>query len=357
MSEVHIHEHASPIKNVKQLIVVVVLAFLVPIALCVTIAQLVMRGDKVAGTPAMSDAEVAKRLQPVGKVVVADAKGPKTEKSGKEVVEANCAACHVTGALNAPKIGDNAAWAKLIAEGLETITADAIKGIRQMPPRGGNAALTDTEVMRAVVYMANQSGANWKEPEAKPAAAAPAARSGEQIVQMQCMKCHQTGEGGAPKIGDRAAWIPRVKRGLDPVVQAAIGGHDNMPARGGRADLTDAEFRSAVVYMFQAGGAQPAPTAAAPPATAPATATVTADAGKGKAIYDSTCGVCHAAGVAGAPKTGDKAAWAPRLAGGVDALYASSLKGKNAMPPKGGNLALGEAEVKAAVDYMVGLAR
>jgi cytochrome c5 len=301
----------------------------------------------------MSDAEIAKRLKPVGTVVIADAKAPKAEKSGKEIVDASCAACHVTGAMNAPKIGDKVAWGKLIAQGQAAIIADAIKGVRQMPPRGGNPELTDAEVARAVVHMANLSGANWKEPEPKPVAPI-GQRTGEQIVKAQCIKCHETGEGGAPKIGDRSAWIPRVKKGLEPVVRAAIGGHDNMPARGGRADLTDAEFRNAIIYMFQAGGAQPA-LAAAPAPAAPAPAKP--GAAKGKAVYDATCGVCHAAGVAGAPKTGDKAAWAPRIAGGVDALYASSLKGKNAMPPKGGNPTLPDADVKAAVDYMVGLAR
>ena len=78
-----------------------------------------------------------------------------------------------------------------------------------------------------------------------------------------------------------------------------------------------------------------------------------AGADKGKAIYDTTCMVCHAAGVAGAPKLGDKPAWAPRIQTGIDALYANSLKGKNAMPPKGGNVGLPDADVKAAVDFMV----
>ncbi len=77
-------------------------------------------------------------------------------------------------------------------------------------------------------------------------------------------------------------------------------------------------------------------------------------AADGKAVYDKTCGVCHAAGVAGAPKLGDKAAWAPRTSGGKDALVASVVKGKGAMPPKAGNAALGDAEIKAAVDYMLG---
>jgi cytochrome c5 len=94
---------------------------------------------------------------------------------------------------------------------------------------------------------------------------------------------------------------------------------------------------------------------AAPAPGAKAVAATKADAGRGKSVYDATCNVCHAAGVAGAPKAGDKAAWAPRLNAGVSALYASSIKGKNAMPPKGGNLALSDAEVSAAVDYMIGL--
>jgi len=112
---------------------------------------------------------------------------------------------------------------------------------------------------------------------------------------------------------------------------------------------------------------QPKPEPAAPvaaaavPAAAPGAAAAPAPAaaagGKGKSVYDSACTVCHAAGVAGAPKTGDKAAWAPRLKTGMDALYATAIKGKGAMPPKGGNLSLSDADVKAAVDYLVGLVK
>ena len=80
-------------------------------------------------------------------------------------------------------------------------------------------------------------------------------RSGEQIVRAACAKCHEAGKGGAPKIGDRNAWIPRVKQGLDAVVRSAIRGHSGMPARGGMADITDTELRSAVVYMFNQGSA------------------------------------------------------------------------------------------------------
>jgi len=73
--------------------------------------------------------------------------------------------------------------------------------------------------------------------------------------------------------------------------------------------------------------------------------------------YKNACAACHDAGVANAPKLGDKAAWAPRLKQGVPALYESALKGKGAMPPKGGNSALADADVKAAVDFLVGQAK
>lgn len=73
----------------------------------------------------------------------------------------------------------------------------------------------------------------------------------------------------------------------------------------------------------------------------------------GKQVFDQVCAACHAMGVAGAPKAGDQAAWAPRIKQGVEVLYQSALKGKGTMPPKGGNPSLTEAQVKAAVDYMM----
>ena len=169
-------------------------------------------------------------------------------RSGKEVVDAVCAACHATGSQGAPKIGDEKAWSARAAQGLGALTQHAIHGIRQMPAHGGNPSVTDFEIARAVTYMVNRSGGAWTEPLDK--AAPLAERSGEQIVQAQCAHCHLTGEGGAPKIGDRVAWTPRLRQGLEVAVRSAIRGHGGMPARGGLADLTDSEIRSAVVYMF-----------------------------------------------------------------------------------------------------------
>lgn len=89
------------------------------------------------------------------------------------------------------------------------------------------------------------------------------------------------------------------------------------------------------------------------PAPAPAAAPAPAYTAAGEKTYNQACAACHASGAAGAPKLGNKAVWAPRLKTGMEALYAAALKGKGAMPPKGGQAALSDADVKAAVDYMV----
>ena len=107
-----------------------------------------------------------------------------------------------------------------------------------------------------------------------------------------------------------------------------------------------------------AATAQPAGAATGVKSTSgePIKTAATGGPGAGKKLYDTVCMVCHAAGIAGAPKTGDKAAWKPRIATGKEALYNSALHGKNTMPPKGGSSAA-DADVKAAVDYLVGLAK
>jgi cytochrome c5 len=173
------------------------------------------------------------------------------ERSGKQVVESLCVSCHGTGNAGAPRIGDRKAWAPLIAKGLTGLTRTAMSGTHDMPPHGGNMKLTEVEVERAITYMVNQSGGQWTEPVSQTTATRP--RTGQQIVEAKCVSCHGTGVGGAPKIGDRGAWTPRVSKGLDSVVASAIHGHGAMPPRGGMADLTDVEIRSAVLYMFNAG--------------------------------------------------------------------------------------------------------
>jgi cytochrome c5 len=171
-------------------------------------------------------------------------------RSGKEVVDAACATCHRTGENDAPRIGDAQAWAPLAARGLTGLTESALAGIRNMPAHGGDMTLSDIEIERAITYMVNQSGGNWIDPidPATPAVA----RKGEEVVRAQCASCHEAGTEGAPRIGDREAWIERIARarGIDALVNSAIHGHGPMPPRGGLADLTDAEIRAAILYMY-----------------------------------------------------------------------------------------------------------
>ena len=141
-----------------------------------------------------------------------------------------------------------------------------------------------------------------------------------------------------------SAVLSRIKPVGEVLIEPASGGKS---AEAGGASANGAKAAAAPAASAAAPATTPA--AAATPAAAPATS-VKPD---GKKIYDTACMACHGAGVAGAPKFGDKAAWAPRIKLGIDALHASALKGKGAMPPKGGNVTLPDADVIAAVDYMV----
>ena len=175
------------------------------------------------------------------------------DRSGKEVVDSVCAACHEKGSDGAPRIGDKQAWAAREKRGIDSLTKNALNGIRKMPAHGGSAKVSDFEIQRAITYMVNQSGGSWVEPTNKKSKLPN--RSGRAIVEAHCVKCHKTGVDGAPKIGDRAAWIPRGANGFDALVRSAINGHGGMPPRGGAAGYTDAELREAVIYMFNEGAA------------------------------------------------------------------------------------------------------
>ena len=274
-------EHENFIKSPKQLIIVVALSFVVPVVVILMLSQLMTSDKKMKAND--SPTSVAERLKPIGELVIA---GPKVLLTGDKVYESLCQTCHAAGLAGAPKFGDAGAWSKVIAQGQATAVSHAITGIRAMPAKGGNPDLTDEEVAGAVVHMANNAGAKWTAPELKMPVAGSA----------------QAAASAAPATAAPAVALPAM-----PAMAAAT----------------------------------------------PASAKGAAGAGGGKAVYDATCMVCHAGGVAGSPKLGDKAAWAPRIQTGMETLYASALKGKNAMPPKGGNMSITDADVKSAVDFMV----
>ena len=172
-----VHEvHEGPIKTPKQLAVAVLASFVVPIIVIILLANYVNFGAKpAAGSTGMTAETIAARLAPVGRVEVRDANAPVVLKTGQQVTEAVCAACHVSGAAGAPKIGDAAAWGPRIKTGYDALLNSVIKGKGAMGAQGGGD-YSDIELGRAVVYMTSQAGGKFAEP-AVPAAAASAAAS------------------------------------------------------------------------------------------------------------------------------------------------------------------------------------
>ena len=169
MSDAH-DEHESVIKTPKQLIVAILAAFVVPIIVVVLLVQYVTSGHLPnAGSDAQTPEAIAARLKPVSDIgyTFKDASAPKQLLSGEEIYKSTCVACHGAGVAGAPKVGDVAAWAPRLKEGYDKVVGIALHGLNAMPAKGGNPDLDDIEVARAVVFMANQSGGDFKEPEVK----------------------------------------------------------------------------------------------------------------------------------------------------------------------------------------------
>lgn len=315
----HIEEHSSPIKTPKQLVVTIVLSFVIPIAIIILLVNMVVSGNKTgAGSDTLTPEAVTKRIAPVAGFELVDANAPRVFKTGEQVFAAVCTACHTAGVAGAPKMGDNAAWAPFIKAGYNTMLNVALHGKGGMPAKGGNPTLSDYEVARAVVYMANKSGASLPEP------AAPA-------------------EEGAKKEADAAAVAA-------PAAGAPAAGAGAAAAPSGAAATPAANAGAAAPAAAAAApAAAPAPAAAAPAAPQQAAAVNPA----GEKLYKSVCFACHATGVANAPKFGDKAAWAPYIKTGMDAMVKVAMQGKPPMPPKGGAANASEEDIRAAVQYMV----
>ena len=278
--EAHEEAHTGPIKTPQQLLAAVFFSLVVPIFAIIGLVYYVTSANKPAAGAVDTEKALAMRIQKVGSVEIRDAN--RALKSGEEVYKAQCTTCHAAGVANAPKFADTEAWAARIKTGYDALLTSALKGKGAMGAQGGGD-FEDTEIGRAVVYMTNAAGAQFAVPAA-PVAGAPA---------------------------------PAAEPVAAPVAVVA---------------------------------------AAPVPAVAAATQVVAVAANNGEALYKQVCTACHAQSVAGSPKFGDKAAWAPRIKTGIDALTASVIKGKGAMPPKGGSAA-SEADIRATVEYMVNAAK
>jgi cytochrome c5 len=312
MSDPH-NEHEAGIRTPKQLIIAIVAGFLVPIIAIVLLVQYVTNTpNEGAGSTSQSNEAIVARIRPIAdqNFTLKDASAPRVFLAGAEVYKSVCAGCHAVGAAGAPKTGDVAAWSPRISKGYETLVSHAINGINAMPAKGGNSDLDDIEVARAVAYLANQAGAKFTEPEAK---ATPAV-----LVTSDATSA--------------AATLPVAN--TVPVVKV-------------------------VEAVPPAISVESTPVVAVAATATPVSATnLSVDAGK--KLYEGVCQACHGAGIAGAPKFGDKMAWAERIKKGAPVLYEHAIKGYQGkagiMPPKGGSTATDD-EVKAAVDYMSAAAK
>jgi len=163
MSDTHEEAHTGPIKTPKAFAWLVFLSFVGPVFIIIGLVNYVVSGQKPAAGATNSAEAVAARIEKVGVVEVLDANRPL--KSGEEVFKAQCAACHAAGLAGSPKFGDKTAWAPRIKTGYEALLNSALKGKNAMGAQGGGDH-SDVEIGRAVVYMANASGAKFAEPAA-----------------------------------------------------------------------------------------------------------------------------------------------------------------------------------------------
>lgn len=165
----HEEDHTGPIKTPVQLMWASIFAFVVPVFVIIGLVYYVTSGTKPAAGSSNIEKSVVERAQKVGTVEIRDANRPL--KGGEEVYKAQCAVCHAAGVAGAPKFGDKAAWSARIKTGYDALLNSAFKGKGAMAPQiGGEFA--DTEIARAVVFLANNGGANFAEPKAPVEAAA-----------------------------------------------------------------------------------------------------------------------------------------------------------------------------------------
>ena len=257
--------------------------------------------DPGAGSHGEAEAEVnpimADALKPIGSIAlakpVAEAGAP---RSGESIVETNCKVCHSIGLANAPKLDASAKsdWEARLVGGFDAIVTSAVNGKGGMPPRGGDASLTEDEIASAIQHMLSSAGI--------------------EVVQASEAAPKEEAEPAPTKVAEATPAKEVIKTEEAPAKEVAAS-----------TENTEAKVDSAAIVATKLG----------------------------ESTYKSSCFACHDNGVANSPKFGDKATWAPRIATGISALHTAAINGKGSMPGKGGNPSLSDEAVMEAVNYMV----
>ena len=278
----------------------------------------------------------AKVLAPIGKVEVKEASMVSAARSGEEIYGSTCGVCHDNGVAGAPKLDDKASWETRLTGGYAALVTSAINGKGGMPARGGNPDITDSEMELVVGHMIKKAGIDLV---ARSSNSATAATTSEDKPAM-AVKTEV-----APIANEAASMTTKVEKVATQIEEKVEVVTDAVEKKIEVAKEVVEEKVESVVAKTEEVKTETVPAVAA--------ATKTEDHSAGEAVYKSSCFACHDSGVAGSPKIGDKAAWTVRIATGSDSLYEAAIKGKGAMPGKGGNMSIPDADVKAAVDYMV----
>ena len=309
---------------------------------CMVIARILSTGASGVEDDPILKADIANRLAPVGSVrttadvdVDADGGGAgggaatqvAAVQSGEEIVQGVCAACHISGVGGAPLLDDDAAWGSRREAGLDALTASVINGKGAMPPRAGTE-LSDDEIRRAVAHMAGI--------EIEDAAAAPAPAGDSDAASAEAPAAESDAASGETPAAESDAATGEAAAGSDT--------SDDAAASEAATENTDTD----------AGGADEATNTAAVVQNDGSQATIVAAAldDRIRNVVDGICVACHLSGVGGAPKVGDKNAWAARAEKGLAGMVAVVVAGQGAMPARGGS-DLNDEQLAAAINYLM----
>lgn len=328
-------------------VMAIVITALFVLALCIGGAANLIGGGNTNKNDTLMRNALVQRIQPVGGVrtsadslpeaapmAMADAAG--AFRSDEELVAGVCAACHQAGVGGAPLLGDEAAWAERRELGLDALVASVMNGKGSMPARGGSD-YSDEEIRRSVQHIAlfedasegaEEVAADESAPESAPAT--DAEQSSEKASDESAAAPDQATEETSEQVAEPVS---------EPVSEPR---ESDSAATETEADSANTELALAEDATAPAAVASVAWVVGQAPADLPAHV---------KTTVDGVCSGCHIAGVAGAHKIGDTAAWATVAEVGLDALTASVIAGKGVMPPRGGS-ALTDGEISIAIQYL-----
>lgn len=320
-------------------------------------------------------AAAAKVLAPIGIVEVKEAVSGSVARSGEEIYASTCGVCHDNGVAGAPKLDDMVSWETRLSGGFTALVTSAINGKGGMPARGGDPDITDSEMELVVSHMIKEAGielvarsANAASPaidsEQKPAVASTEEVTPEvkPVAEETNTKTNEKPDETATKTEEKSVVEVIAEDTKAEVVEKTEQVSIKIVEKPA-VKISVEEAKDSIVEKSE----ELTIATEEKPAIIPAETNTLAiektdeinneiaavDYSVGEAVYKSSCFACHDSGVAGSPVIGKKDIWAERIALSTDTLYESAIKGKGAMPAKGGSTNISDEDVKAAVDYMI----